>query len=340
MTTEMLAVALPVHNGAPYLREALDSVLGQDFADFELVVSDNASTDETPAILAEYAARDRRMRVSRSEAFLRQADNTNRAVGLSEATWVKLMCHDDLLERSCLSRIHEAIATAGTDRLGLVGHGESRLFTNGYQLDGEFPHGTTAEVRCLDGRELARMLLRGGATAHLPSLTTATVRRAAWAATPGFDPDFTHFDTFFWMRLMMSWDYLYLPEALAVNRIHGRQVTVELRMSLRTADDHRRFWPGYLDEHGAALGLGRAARLRVGMKPVAAVGPVIAGELLKRNWGGSLRLALRTPKRWWPIVPLAVARSYRSERGRSRRIAAHVPYDVLYPAEDSTGRPR
>ena len=49
-----LTIGLPTYNRAKYLREAIDSVLGQTFADFTLVISDNASTDETPEIVASY----------------------------------------------------------------------------------------------------------------------------------------------------------------------------------------------------------------------------------------------------------------------------------------------
>ncbi|MDP9347873.1 MAG: glycosyltransferase, partial [Gemmatimonadota bacterium] len=58
-----ISVALPVYNGADYVGEALDNILSQDFEDFELVISENSSTDDTPGILAEYARRDSRVRV-------------------------------------------------------------------------------------------------------------------------------------------------------------------------------------------------------------------------------------------------------------------------------------
>src|SRR5262245_11488402 len=58
-----LSVMMPVYNGAKYLAAAMDSVLGQTFSAFELLVMDDGSTDETPAILAGYAAKDSRIRV-------------------------------------------------------------------------------------------------------------------------------------------------------------------------------------------------------------------------------------------------------------------------------------
>ena len=56
---------MPVYNGAKYIRAAVDSLLAQTFADFELIISDNASTDGTETICREYAARDRRVRYTR-----------------------------------------------------------------------------------------------------------------------------------------------------------------------------------------------------------------------------------------------------------------------------------
>lgn len=58
-----ISVVLPVYNGERYLRGALESILGQTFTDFELIAVDDCSSDSSPAILAEYAARDSRMRV-------------------------------------------------------------------------------------------------------------------------------------------------------------------------------------------------------------------------------------------------------------------------------------
>jgi len=54
---------MPVYNGERYLKAALDSVLAQTFRDFELIISDNASTDATEEICREYAARDPRIRI-------------------------------------------------------------------------------------------------------------------------------------------------------------------------------------------------------------------------------------------------------------------------------------
>ena len=58
----IVSIGLPVYNGEDFLKYALDSLLSQTFRDFELIISDNASTDNTPKICQEYVLRDKRIR--------------------------------------------------------------------------------------------------------------------------------------------------------------------------------------------------------------------------------------------------------------------------------------
>lgn len=73
----VLSLAMPVYNGEKFIVAALDSVLAQDFTDWDLLVCDNASTDATSAIVAEYVARDPRVRYVRHERNLGAAGNHN-----------------------------------------------------------------------------------------------------------------------------------------------------------------------------------------------------------------------------------------------------------------------
>lgn len=67
--TPKVSIGMPVYNGEKYIRDALDSLLKQTFLDFELIISDNASMDDTEAICCEYASRDSRIR------YFRQVEN-------------------------------------------------------------------------------------------------------------------------------------------------------------------------------------------------------------------------------------------------------------------------
>ena len=72
-----MSIGLAVYNGEKYLAEAIESLLAQTFRDFELIISDNASTDGTAEICERYAARDPRIRYSRNTTNIGGANNEN-----------------------------------------------------------------------------------------------------------------------------------------------------------------------------------------------------------------------------------------------------------------------
>jgi len=92
-----VSIGLPVFNGENYLEEALDSILAQTYSDFELIISDNASTDQTPEICRAYAARDPRIHCYRNAQNLGAAKNFNRVFELSSGEYFKWAAHDDLI---------------------------------------------------------------------------------------------------------------------------------------------------------------------------------------------------------------------------------------------------
>ncbi len=104
-----LTVGMPVHNGARFLGRALDSLLAQDFTDFVLVVSDNASTDATPDVLADYAARDPRVQVVRQERNLGASPNWNVVVQQAQTELFKWAACDDEYAPTFLSRCIAAL---------------------------------------------------------------------------------------------------------------------------------------------------------------------------------------------------------------------------------------
>jgi glycosyltransferase involved in cell wall biosynthesis len=100
---------MPVFNGANYIREAIDSILAQTYGDFELIVSDNASTDGTGDVVRGYAARDRRVRYYRNERNLGAARNLNRVFELASGEYFKWAAHDDVLAPECVAKCVEVL---------------------------------------------------------------------------------------------------------------------------------------------------------------------------------------------------------------------------------------
>lgn len=114
-----LTIGMPVYNGERFLARALDSVLAQDFTDFVLIVSDNASTDATAGILAEYAVRDDRVRVLRQARNLGASPNWNSVAREAETELFKWAACDDEYEPTFVSR---CVALLDSDPELVVGY--------------------------------------------------------------------------------------------------------------------------------------------------------------------------------------------------------------------------
>jgi glycosyltransferase involved in cell wall biosynthesis len=100
---------LPVYNGQEYVEGAIESLLAQTFEDFELIISDNASSDGTEEICRRYVEKDRRVRYCRNEENLGGAFNFNRTFELATGEYFKWAGHDDRCEPSLIARCVEVL---------------------------------------------------------------------------------------------------------------------------------------------------------------------------------------------------------------------------------------
>src|SRR5688572_7662493 len=109
MECPKVSIGLPVYNGENYLSQALDSLLGQTYSDFELIISDNGSTDRTQEICRAYAIKDRRVRYFRSATNRGAAWNFNNVFALSSGKYFKWAAHDDICAPEFLERCLEVL---------------------------------------------------------------------------------------------------------------------------------------------------------------------------------------------------------------------------------------
>lgn len=133
-----VTVGVPVYNGERHLAETLDAILAQDFQDFELIVSDNASTDRTAEIVTAYQRRDDRIRYVRSETNLGAAANYNRPVELARGEYFKWAADDDLIAPTYLSA---CVAVLDADPGVVLAYGQTRLIDEAGDLLGDHRDG-------------------------------------------------------------------------------------------------------------------------------------------------------------------------------------------------------
>lgn len=105
----LVSIALPVYNGERFVGDAIESILSQDFTDFELVISDNASTDATSEICRRFVERDPRVCYVRNAQNIGIAANFTQSFGLVSGRYFKWMAADDMLApgfvRACVQTL-------------------------------------------------------------------------------------------------------------------------------------------------------------------------------------------------------------------------------------------
>ncbi|WP_166824804.1 glycosyltransferase family 2 protein [Thalassoroseus pseudoceratinae] len=106
-----VSIGLPVYNGERYLRECLDCLLNQTFRDFEIVISDNASTDKTQSICQHYASLDERIHYHQQKVNRGANWNFNQVFHLSRGEYFKWAAVDDLCSPTYLDRMTETLET-------------------------------------------------------------------------------------------------------------------------------------------------------------------------------------------------------------------------------------
>ena len=107
--TPRLSIGMPVFNGERYLKESIQTLLDQTYEDFELLISDNASTDSTQDICQDFAKLDKRIRYMRNPTNLGAAANHNRLIEEARGEFFKLASDDDKHAPEFLRRCIEAL---------------------------------------------------------------------------------------------------------------------------------------------------------------------------------------------------------------------------------------
>lgn len=185
MTTEtpLVSIVIPAYNGMPYLVDAVESALAQDYDPIEVIVIENGSTDGSLAWLEEQS--DRRLRVVRRATTQAAADNWTQAILESRGPYVKLMCADDLIEPFTVSRqvaslqSHPGALMAASRRRVIDASGTVLRSTHGLGSLRGLVGGTEALRHCL----LAGTNTLGEPAAILfdgPAVRAAMPWRATW----------------------------------------------------------------------------------------------------------------------------------------------------------------
>lgn len=222
-----ISVAMPVYNGGRYLAEAIDSILAQTFYDFELIIIDDGSTDDSLQVLREYEQRDPRIRLIAQENK-NLATTLNDIVDLAHGEWIARMDQDDIALPQRFERQLQWLKETDSDIAGtwakLFGTADKRILK----------HAQTDSAIKME-------LLFGSPFAHpTVMMKTKLVKQLrydkAWEKCEDYD---------LWERAARAgWQMTNVPEVLLLYRQHEAQISTSAStfQQLLTQKIRRRYW--------------------------------------------------------------------------------------------------
>jgi GT2 family glycosyltransferase len=235
-TSPRITILTTVYNGAAHLQETLDSVLAQEYGDYEWIVVDDGSTDATPEILERAAAADPRVVVVRNETNRGIAASSNRGLAMASCEYVARLDADDL---TLPGRFTQEVAVLDADPAAVMVSMNYETFTDGGRTLGRSHRDEPPEV-------VAFLLnLSNAVGGH----SQVMFRRSVVLAAGGYDESFPlSLDYDLWTRLVPHGRIVILPGLGMRYRLHPASVTakdrsLQVRMSISVA---RRTLSAYL----------------------------------------------------------------------------------------------
>jgi glycosyltransferase involved in cell wall biosynthesis len=222
MGAPKVTVGIPTFNRAEWLRETIESVLAQTFTSFRLVVSDNASDDDTPDVVRSFS--DERIDYVRSERNVGAIGNLNRLIALAETELLVLLPDDDVLYPEHLEatvKLLERFTTVG------IAHSACDFIDERSRVIRRVNPWVSRSAVTIARRDraLERLMTSAGGLCF----SSVVYRTRAIVAAGGFRQEEEPFgDLKLWMRIALDWDFGYIAKPLVGFRAHQETITANI----------------------------------------------------------------------------------------------------------------
>lgn len=236
--TPKVSICIPAFNAADYLRQAVESVLGQDYQDYEIVIIDNCSTDHTVSLVSELQQLSNgRIRFYQNDRNIGLVGNLNRCLEYAKGAYIKFLCADDMLLPGCLEKmaagldLHSSVKLVSCGRLVIDMYG-NKLGTRHYVAGDNIVSGKQVITRCLFGGNF------------IGEPTAVMFRKTDLKGCFHEDmPQLSDMDM--WFQLLEQGDLLSLEKPLCAIRSHPAQMTHSNVRSGRLIEDNIKLFETY-----------------------------------------------------------------------------------------------
>lgn len=238
MSKPLFSICIPNFNYSQYIGETIDSVLNQTCSDFEIVIQDNASTDDSWQVIQSYVAKDARIRAYRNSYNVGFAPNLQKVTSNAIGKYFILLSSDDLMRSDALEKYQQIIINNGTGEL-VLGSNVSRIDSAGARtgrIAMTFPCWKLAKDKILTDIDTQDVKKIGGATLlksfvspkdgykSLGNFCATCFSRSLWEKVEGYDTTslFSPDTNFLVKVLALNPDYFWVSDCLFSYRVHDQ----------------------------------------------------------------------------------------------------------------------
>jgi glycosyltransferase involved in cell wall biosynthesis len=219
--TPLVSIGVPVYNGERFLPQALDTLLGQTLRDFELIISDNASTDGTADICRDYAARDARIRYIRQASNIGAPRNWNFVALEARGRYFKWAAANDFCDPRMLEK---CVAVLNADPSVVLCYGRACIVDEETGEHRPYEH----EVSAVDPRPSERFKTVFRSPLLTGNVMQGVIRLDVLRRTP-LEPLYPYGDMVLMAELALLGRFVLLPEILFYRRLGPRTWSMHLR---------------------------------------------------------------------------------------------------------------
>jgi glycosyltransferase involved in cell wall biosynthesis len=239
MNPPKVSVLIPTYNYGRFLAEAIESVLAQDFQDFELLIADDCSADNTAEVVRPFCARDARVRFEVNSANLGMVNNWNQCLAKARGEYIKFLFGDDkLIHRQALSKMLALLNQYPSAVLAASARAILDKDSNTVDIYRDLPEG------CHYGRKIITAYLMENGKNLVGEPSVVMFRKTD--ARRGFDPKYQQIvDVEMWIHLLEKGDLAYTREPLCAFRVHSSQQTERNTVSGLGRREHAVYFSTY-----------------------------------------------------------------------------------------------
>ncbi len=223
MSGPKLSVCIPVYNGAEFIKEAIDSVLSQSFTDFEIVVVDNQSTDNTISLVKSYS--DSRIKLFVNDTNIGMIPNWNKAMEYATGKYIKILPADDFIYPGCLEKQMKIMEADTNASIAMVGGRRNIIDETGKIL---FNRGFSKSECEVSGFAAINKNARSGGNI-IGEGAAVMFRKSILTKTGNFNSDiFYVLDLDLWYKILLHGNYHALPDVVSAFRVSKSSASVNV----------------------------------------------------------------------------------------------------------------